>query len=52
MGHTYSDLLLHIVFSTKDRRPLLDRNLRVRLLSYLGGIAADFSSRVVAAGGT
>jgi putative transposase len=38
MAHTFTHLLTHIVFSTKDRRPLLDADLKSRLFPYLGGI--------------
>ena len=38
MPHTYTDLLSHIIFSTKNRVPLIDADLRPRLLPYLGGI--------------
>ena len=38
MGHTYTNLLEHIVFSTKGRRPLLDAELKPRLFAYMGGI--------------
>jgi putative transposase len=38
MAHTFTHLLTHIVFSTKDRAPLLDTELKPRLFPYLGGI--------------
>lgn len=38
MPHTYTDLLSHIIFSTKNRVPLIDAELKPRLLPYLGGI--------------
>jgi len=38
MAHTFTHLLTHIVFSTKDRAPLLDAELKTRLFPYLGGI--------------
>jgi REP element-mobilizing transposase RayT len=38
MAHTFTHLLTHIVFSTKERRPLLDADLKSRLFPYLGGI--------------
>jgi putative transposase len=51
MGHTYSDILLHIVFSTKERRPLLDAELKLRLLPYLNGITGEFGARLLTANG-
>ena len=31
MAHTFSHLLTHIVFSTKNRLPMLDADLKARL---------------------
>ncbi len=41
MAHTYTNLLIHIIFSTKDRRPFLDADLKPRLYAYLGGILRE-----------
>jgi putative transposase len=41
MAHTYTSLLSHVVFSTKDRAPLLDADLKPRLFPYLGGIVRE-----------
>ena len=50
MPHTYSSLLVHCVFSTKDRRDLIhDPKL---LWRYLAGIAKAKQIPLVAAGGT
>ncbi len=38
MGSTFFSLHYHIVFSTKERRPLIHAEWRPRLHSYLGGI--------------
>lgn len=38
MPTTYTNLLYHFVFSTKDRRPLIVPEIRDELYSYLGGI--------------
>jgi putative transposase len=37
MSDSYTNLLYHIVFSTKDRRPLITADYEVRLYDYLGG---------------
>jgi len=47
MSHTYSNLLSHVVFSTKDRRPLIDAELKPRLLGYLNGIVSESGGKVV-----
>ena len=41
MAHTYTHLLTHFVFSTKDRAPLLDAELKARLFPYMGGIVRE-----------
>jgi putative transposase len=51
MGHTYSDILLHIVFSTKERRRWIDAALKERLLPYIGGIAEQFNATLLASNG-
>lgn len=38
MPGTYSQLLLHVVFSTKGRAPWITEELADRLYSYIGGI--------------
>ncbi len=38
MAHTYHSLSCHIVFSTKDRFPIIDADIRERLHAYLAGI--------------
>jgi hypothetical protein len=40
-----AEVLIHVVFSTKERRPLLrDTVLRSELHCYIGGILGSFSS--------
>ena len=51
MAHTYARLLLHLVFSTKGRRPLLDGALLERLVPYLGGVAKGVGASMLAANG-
>lgn len=43
MARTYTNLLNHIVFSTKDRQPLLTPVLRERLFPYMGGIVKNLN---------
>ena len=49
MGHTFTKHLYHVVFSTKERRPYLETGVRARLLGYLGGIARNLGTRLLAA---
>jgi REP element-mobilizing transposase RayT len=37
MGQSYTNLLYHIVFSTKDRKPLIADDVKPRLYAYIGG---------------
>ena len=36
MAHTFANLLTHVIFSTKDRGPLIASDLKPDLLAYLG----------------
>jgi len=38
MSDSYTNLLYHIVFSTKDRRPLITLEIEQQLYDYIGGI--------------
>lgn len=38
MAHTFTNLLTHIIFSTKNREPLITDAMRDRLFAYMGGI--------------
>lgn len=37
MPHTYTNLLYHIVFSTKDKYPFIKPEFEERLFEYIGG---------------
>jgi len=52
MGHTYSNILIHAVFSTKDRRPTVREEFRDRLYKYLHGIARQEFGKALKVGGT
>jgi REP-associated tyrosine transposase len=41
MSDSYTNLLYHIVFSTKDRRPLITPDYEIRLHDYIGGTLRD-----------
>ena len=51
MPHTYTSILVHVVFSTKERRQLIPEDLQQRLWSYMGGIARTNSMKALAIGG-
>jgi len=52
MGHTYANVLLHVVFSTKDRVPAIHDAFRVRLYEYMAGVARNEFGRALSIGGT
>ena len=49
MGHTFSRVLLHVIFSTKDRTNSLYQNMRGKLLAYLHGVAQNEGVRIIKA---
>src|SRR6185503_16015724 len=51
MGSTFFSLHYHLVFSTKDRRPLIRTDWRPRLHSYLGGIIRGMNGVAEIVGG-
>ena len=52
MSQSLAKILLHVVFSTKDRRPLLrDRALREEMHRYLGGILSELNCLPIIVGG-
>src|SRR6266487_4401994 len=52
MAHKYPNILIHLVFSTKDRANLIPNELLPRLAKYLAGIGRNHGIPVLAAGGT
>ena len=47
-----SSLHVHVVFSTKDRRPIITGALRPKLHAYLGGIVRELHAKPVIVNGT
>jgi REP element-mobilizing transposase RayT len=41
MPHSFASLLIHVVFSTKNRSPFLSPELAGRLFPYMGGIVRE-----------
>jgi REP-associated tyrosine transposase len=52
MAHSYTCLLYHLVFSTKDREPWLQGELRPRLWEYLSGAVRGEGGFCILANGT
>jgi len=51
MAKSYTNLLYHLVFSTRDRRPLITPDRRARLYEYVGGAIRDEGGVSLAIGG-
>jgi REP-associated tyrosine transposase len=45
MSHTSGNILLHFIFSTAQRRPLIEPEFRDDLFAYLGGIVRGCTGR-------
>lgn len=52
MSHSYPNLLIHCVFSTKERRDSIPEELRAKLWKYLAVIGENHKLPVLEAGGT
>ena len=51
MSQTLTSLLVHLVFSTKNREPLITPDDEPNLFAYIGGILRNNQSRLLDAGG-
>jgi putative transposase len=51
MARTYTKLIYHIVFSTKERVPLITAEIRDRLYPYLGGVIRGEKGSLMEIGG-
>jgi len=52
MSQSLSKIIVHAVFSTKERRPFLrNHELRLELHSYLGGILSNYECQPIIIGG-
>lgn len=52
MPSTHTSLHFHLIFSTKERAPVISNEWRARLLAYLGGIVKGLDGVPLATGGT
>ncbi|NLX59308.1 MAG: IS200/IS605 family transposase [Phycisphaerae bacterium] len=48
---SYTCLLYHVVFATKDRRPWLSSEYLPRIQEYMGGTLRNLKGKLLAAGG-
>ena len=52
MGHTYTDIFVHCIFSTKQRQSTIAKELKEQLWAYLHGIACNLKIETLPIGGT
>jgi len=52
MAHSYSRNHIHLVFSTKDRRNSIQKEMQPKLWAYIAGICKNYEMIAVAIGGT
>jgi putative transposase len=52
MAHTFTSILIHAVFSTSGRAPLLNDTIRPDVHAYIGGILRELRAVPIAIGGT
>jgi putative transposase len=52
LSHTSGNILLHIIFSTLGRRPLIKPDFRPALFAYLGGIVREIRATALIINGT
>lgn len=52
MPQTHTNLIYHIIFGTKERRPFIDDSIRERLLKYITGIVANCGGKTVSLNAT
>ena len=51
MAHSYTKILIHYIFSTKNREKIMTIELQERLWAYMGGIAKGNNMKALAIGG-
>ena len=51
MSQTLTSLLVHLIFSTKNREPIITPQIEPDLFAYIGGILKNYDSRLLDAGG-
>ena len=52
MSHTSGNILLHMIFSTRGRLPLIKSDFRADLFAYLGGIIREMDGTALIVNGT
>ena len=51
MSQSYTNLLYHLIFSTKEQRPIISLDYKPRLYDYIGGIIRGIGGISLGIGG-
>ncbi|MEJ2050781.1 MAG: IS200/IS605 family transposase [Calditrichota bacterium] len=51
MANSYTNILIHFIFSTKNREKIITEKFQERLHPYMGGIARENNMKALAIGG-
>ena len=52
MAQTCGNVVVHLIFSTKLRQPLIGADIRSDVFAYLGGVVRELRSTALIVGGT
>lgn len=52
MSHTYATVHIHVIFSTKERKRLIPKEIQSQLWSYMAGICRNQKITAIAINGT
>ena len=52
MPHSYSQNIVHVIFSMKDRRKLIPKEFQPKVWAYIAGVCKNHEIHVEAIGGT
>ncbi|MDQ1388400.1 MAG: REP-associated tyrosine transposase, partial [Acidobacteriaceae bacterium] len=52
MSRTFTNLLTHLIFSTKDREPVIVPEIKFELFAYLGGLTRELKGKAYGINGT
>jgi REP element-mobilizing transposase RayT len=52
MSRTFTNLLTHVVFSTRNREPMIVPDLKPELYAYLGGLTRELKGKAYGINGT
>jgi putative transposase len=51
MSHTFTHIVIHLVFGTKDRAPLISIEIKEALFAYMGGIIREIGGKAIIVNG-